>query len=208
MSSFEARLHRTRRRARLVLHLGLDILTARADARALTPAAFAAAAALAFLLRDPPPGWDAPLSLLLFAALATIFLYDARWFVVPDGPVAVLALTGLWRAATQTGDAAGLILAAGAAWAVFRGVDLLYAQLRGESGLGQGDAILFGIAGLWLGFRGLPGCLLVAVGSALVGALVLARQGRLGGGRDAIPFGPHLALGFWIGWAVGPLEIG
>jgi leader peptidase (prepilin peptidase)/N-methyltransferase len=100
-------------------------------------------------------------------------------------------------------------LAAGfVAFAALRLVDLFWLRFRGMSGVGEGDARLFAVAGLWLGFEGLPGALLYGALSALLAAAIARRDGRLEGLRDPLPFGPHLALGLWLAWVFGPLEFG
>jgi len=80
--------------------------------------------------------------------------------------------------------------------------------LRGSEGLGAGDARLFALMGLWLGPAALPGCLFVAALSGLASALIMLRAKGAGQAPLALPFGPHLALAFWLAWAVGPLEFG
>ncbi|MCX7898583.1 MAG: A24 family peptidase, partial [Methylocystis sp.] len=144
-----------------------------------------------------------------FAALVVIALFDARYFVIPDGPI--LALLAVGAATLLIGDmsaaperVAAAILGGGALWCVGRA----YEWLRGTPGLGHGDARLFAVAGFWLGVEGLASCLLYAVVSALAAALFALRDGGLRDARQPFPFGPHLALGFWLCWVVGPLQAG
>lgn len=80
-----------------------------------------------------------------------------------------------------------------------------FQRWRRVPGLGEGDARLFALAGLWLGFDGLVSCLLIAVFSAAVAAVIALRDGALVHARDPLPFGPHLALGFWLTWTLGPV---
>lgn len=148
-------------------------------------------------------------SLALFTALCLVSLFDARYFVIPDGPVVFLALTGAATIlASAPEEAANRLAAAAAGFAALRLFGRGYEALRGTPGVGEGDAKLFGAAGLWLGFAGLPSCLIYGALSALIAAALAAWRGLLRNPREPIAFGPHLALGLWLAWAVGPLEMG
>ncbi|QGM96079.1 prepilin peptidase [Methylocystis parvus] len=196
------------RRRRALAPLARRILLARDEGRPFAPAAWAALLSLAALLAEEP-GFIVWPSLLLFGGLCLISLFDARYFVIPDGPLLALALCGGAVALANAPHEAALKLAAGAAgYAAFRSVAFIYARLRGEAGVGEGDAKLYGLAGLWLGFSGLPGALVYGVLSALLSSVIAMRQGTLESVRQPIPFGPHLALGLWLIWVFGPLEAG
>jgi leader peptidase (prepilin peptidase)/N-methyltransferase len=192
------------------LPLARDIFFWRGDGRALAPAAWAAAFALLALLGQwADVGFFLIPSLLLLPALGLIALYDARYFVIPDGPVLFLGLCGFATFLIGAPQEAASRLAAGAVgYAAMRLVALAYETLRGAPGVGEGDAKLYALAGIWLGFAGLPSCLIYAVLSALISAVVALRQGTLEDARQPIPFGPHLALGLWLVWVFGPLEAG
>ena len=71
---------------------------------------------------------------------------------------------------------------------------------------------LLAAAGAWVSWTGLGSVLLwaapLALATALVGgAMHRALIQRLTG-RSAVPFGPFLALGFWLTWVYGPIRIG
>jgi leader peptidase (prepilin peptidase)/N-methyltransferase len=66
-----------------------------------------------------------------------------------------------------------------------------------------GDVKFVGAAALWVGLPMLPLMLIVAVFSAFGTILLLRRQGGELEGGDAIPFGPHLALGLWLTFLLG-----
>jgi leader peptidase (prepilin peptidase)/N-methyltransferase len=187
-----------------------DIICLRAAGRVLAPAAWMAIFSLLVLFAEAATigGLLAP-SLLLFVGLSLIALFDARYFVIPDGPLLTLALCGVGVAlANDPQGFAGKIAAAAAAYAAIRAIAFAYERLRGAAGVGEGDAKLYALAGIWLGFPGLPGALVYAVISALLSAAIALRQGSLENARDPIPFGPHLALGLWLVWVFGPLEAG
>ncbi len=118
-----------------------------------------------------------------------------------------MAVTGVAMRLTSPIEEALCCLAAAAfALLTFRAAAWTFEKARGFPGLGQGDARLFAIAGLWLGWAGLPSCLLIATLSAALAALIALRDGVLTDLRDPLPFGPHLALGLWLVWAIGPLN--
>ncbi|WP_246720637.1 A24 family peptidase [Methylocystis sp. H4A] len=163
----------------------------------------------ALLAQSADLGWLLLPSLFLFAALCVIALFDARYFVIPDGPLLFLLLCGLASMVANTPEAIAERLAGGAlGFAALRALALAYERLRGQPGVGEGDARLFGVAGVWLGFEGLPSCLVYATLSALLAALVGLRQGTLKNARTPVPFGPHLALGLWFAWVFGQIEFG
>lgn len=199
-----------RRRQRALLPLAGDILFARGDGRPLAPAAWAAFLALLAHLAEAPALGDLLIpSLLLFLGLCLIALFDARYFVIPDGPLYALAFCGVAASLARTPEETpARLAAAAAAYVALRLIDLAYERLRGAAGVGQGDAKLFALAGLWLGFSGLPGALLYGVVSALLSSVISIRLGALESARHPIPFGPHLALGLWLVWTFGPLEAG
>ncbi len=193
--------------------LGLDareILAGRKGGRAHSHVLWLGLVGLAYLLAQfDDLGWYIVPSLALLAALVIIVLFDARYFLIPDAPILFLLFSGALTPLTGGMTEMPLrVAAAVCAWGSLRLVAWVFEQWRGVPGLGLGDAKLFGIAGLWLGFPGLPGCLLIAALSGLVSAVILFRDGGSIHARQPIPFGPHLALGLWLSWAVGPIESG
>jgi leader peptidase (prepilin peptidase)/N-methyltransferase len=202
------RLARFRRRARFLASFTLHILAWRKGARAFAPAAWGFAISFLWLAGQAGQlGWFALPSLVLFGCLCVAALIDARYFMLPDGPLAALAATGLaMRLISSTEETFSYLFAAAFAFAIFRAAAWIFEKTRGVQGLGHGDARLFAIAGLWLGWNGLPSCLLVATLSATLAAIIALRDGALANLRDPLPFGPHLALGLWLVWAIGPLS--
>ncbi|MEK4034027.1 A24 family peptidase [Methylocystis sp. IM3] len=199
-----------RRRRRALAPLARGILLGQAGGRALTAAAWLSLVALgALFAQSAALGWLILPSLCLFVALCAVALFDARYFVIPDGPLLCLGLCGLATSLLLSPqETAARLAAAAAGYVAIRGVALAYEALRGAPGVGEGDASLFAVAGLWLGFEGLPGCLIYATLSALLAAAIALREGTLENARAPLPFGPHLALGLWLAWVFGPLEFG
>ncbi len=198
------------RRRRALAPLARDILLGRSGAQPLTAAAWVSLLTLvALLAQSGTLGWLILPSLCLFAGLCAVALFDARYFVIPDGPLLFVALGGLATSLVTAPQESALRLAAAfVGFVALRAVALAYELLRGAPGVGEGDARLFAAAGLWLGVEGLPGCLIYATLSALLSAAVALREGTLENARAPLPFGPHLALGLWLAWVFGPLEFG
>lgn len=142
---------------------------------------------------------------LLGAALIWLSVIDIRTMRLPDaitlplivaGPAAAFALAGASLAWHVGSAAAGFLFLYLVAWG--------YRRLRGRDGLGLGDAKLFAAAGGWLGLEGLPSVMLWGSGAALLTVLLVAVVDRPLAGTARIPFGPFIALGFWLVWLYGP----
>jgi leader peptidase (prepilin peptidase) / N-methyltransferase len=157
------------------------------------------------------PAWPALTlaGVYLVAVLAAVCAIDARYGIIPDSLVVALAVGGVLQTSIpghgellQRGfEALVLFLAACLFRAAYRGV-------RGHDGLGFGD-VKFATAGvLWIGIEGVPVMLLLAVFSAMASLLVLKAEGHELSAKQAISFGPHLAVGLWLAWIVGPLPFG
>jgi leader peptidase (prepilin peptidase)/N-methyltransferase len=162
---------------------------------------------LAAGLPDDPVWPEAALAgLYLVALLAAICAIDARYGIIPDGLVAALGAGGLLQ--TLLAGQAGLVERGLEALTVLAAGTLLrasYRRVRGFDGLGFGDVKFVTAAALWVGLQGMPTLLLVAVFSAAVSLVILRAEGHELDGRQAISFGPHLAVGLWLAWVAGPL---
>ena len=71
--------------------------------------------------------------------------------------------------------------------------NLLYKKLKGQDGIGMGDAKLLAGLGAWLGWTTLPGTLFIASVSGLIGGLIWHKWNNQNH-RQAFPFGPFLAI--------------
>ena len=127
--------------------------------------------------------------------LSWIVVSDLRDLRIPDAASLPLILCGLavnaWGPGLALSEA---VIGAGAGYAVFALLGEGYFRLRGQEGLGLGDAKLLAAAGAWLGWCALPMLVLVAAVLALAVALVLRRR--------RLAFGPWLALAFWTLWVM------
>ena len=154
------------------------------------------------------PDWPetALAGLYLVTILSAICAIDARYGIIPDSLVAAMAAGGL--AQTYFGGQAGLLERGFEAVAVLAGAALFracYRWIRGFDGLGFGDVKFVTAAALWIGIQGVPVLLLMAVLSALISLLIMRAEGHDLHGRQAISFGPHLAVGLWLTWVAGLL---
>jgi leader peptidase (prepilin peptidase) / N-methyltransferase len=163
------------------------------------------AVAIMAVAADPDPSrvWA---SCALGWTLLTLAWIDWIAFLLPDVLTLPLLLAGL--VLTWLWDPDALLdhsLAAAAAYLAFQGIALAYRRLRGFDGLGGGDSKLIAAAGAWCGLAMLP---LIVLASALIGllaALGLALAGRTVTSTTRIPFGPCIALAFWLVWTQATL---
>jgi leader peptidase (prepilin peptidase) / N-methyltransferase len=141
--------------------------------------------------------------------LLLIAIVDAENFWLPDVLTWPLSATGLIAAGilggwdlTLThliGTVVGFVGLALVGW--------LYKRVRKRDGLGGGDPFLFGAAGAWVGWIGLPSVLLWAsvAGLSLVFVMLVVR--RSVSATEKLPFGVFLAVGIWLTWLYGPLGL-
>ena len=140
---------------------------------------------------------------LFFAAISTaLTLIDLdthrlpNSIVLPAYPVAVALLTA---AALFAGEPERLTTMAAGGLGLFA-IYLTMASVY-PGGMGVGDVKLAGVIGLYLGWSGWGALAVGAFGAFLLGGvfslvLVLARGATR---RTAIPFGPWMILGAWVG---------
>lgn len=140
--------------------------------------------------------------------LAAVCAIDGRYGIIPDSLVMALVVGGVLQTVLLgLGDLWGRGLEAlgvFAAGSLFRAG---YRWLRGYDGLGFGDVKFVAAGTLWIGVEGIPGLLLIAVASAVASLLILKFEGYDLHGKQAISFGPHLALGLWLIWVWGPQSV-
>jgi leader peptidase (prepilin peptidase) / N-methyltransferase len=188
-----------------------DALTWRAPDRQYAPGAWGLVAGAVYLaaslVDDPIWPCSALVGLYLMAILAAVCAIDARYGIIPNSLVVALAIGGLLQSyllgQTELSARALDAVVIFAAGCIFRAT---YRYVRGHDGLGFGDVKFATAAVLWIGIAGVPGLLLIAVASALGSLLILRAQGHDLSGKQAISFGPHLAIGLWFTWILGPLQ--
>jgi leader peptidase (prepilin peptidase)/N-methyltransferase len=130
--------------------------------------------------------------------LLALALIDLRSWRLPDMltlPLIAFGLAAAWFDLLPEIDLSDALLGAAAGYLVLAGIAWLYRRLRQREGLGLGDAKLLAAAGAWLGPASLAWVILLAAPLGLI--LALARRTPLKG-DSAVPFGPPLALAFWL----------
>lgn len=154
-----------------------------------------AGCALAGLLAGLVASGGAALLIALFGwLLVLVIALDATELWIPDPLLIILAALGITAAAVLTPAMGERIIGGIAGFGSLWLIGFIYQRLRGIEGLGGADPKLFGVIGLWLGWRMLPPVLLLA---ALVGLGVVAWRmmtGRAVARDDALPFGAYLAV--------------
>ncbi|HET6831977.1 MAG TPA: prepilin peptidase [Solirubrobacterales bacterium] len=149
-----------------------------------------AAIFVGILLRYPDDGIAIALGSCLTATLAAITLTDLEHRLIPNRILLVSALVAV--ALLLAGDRDALVehlLAAAIAFAVLFVVALAYPR-----GMGMGDVKLAGLMGLYLGKAVAPALLIGFAAGALFGLALIASRGAEAR-KQAVPFGPFLALG-------------
>jgi leader peptidase (prepilin peptidase)/N-methyltransferase len=143
-------------------------------------------------------GIEVVLGLVLVTVLAAITLTDLERRIIPNKILLVAAAIGL--AIVAVGDPGSLPerLLAGAA----AGGLLLLAALAYPRGMGLGDVKLAALMGFFLGRNVAPAILVALLAGSVVGLAMIARQGAAAR-KQAIPFGPFLALGGLAGLLAG-----
>jgi leader peptidase (prepilin peptidase)/N-methyltransferase len=151
----------------------------------------------ALVLRD---SWvDVVLGLVFVSALVAVTLTDLEQRLIPNRILAVSAAICLVVAAI--GDPASLperLAAAAGAGGILFLVALAYPR-----GMGLGDVKLAAVMGLYLGRSVAPALFVALLSGSLVGIGLMVREGA-SARKQAIPFGPFLALGGVVGLLAGP----
>jgi leader peptidase (prepilin peptidase) / N-methyltransferase len=168
-------------------------------------AGFALAAAAMF-----GPSWQWLVAVCFCTLLLVLSLIDLETSLLPDaltlpGAAAAFLASALlphahtlgigWRAALL-----GALAGGGGLWLLA----WAYRRIRGEDGLGLGDAKLMLLVGALLGPVAVPLCLFTGACLALPAGLVAARSENGNGLRTALPFGPFLCAGAAAFLLAGP----
>jgi leader peptidase (prepilin peptidase)/N-methyltransferase len=167
----------------------------------LTELAMAALFAATVLILGTDDVGELALGLALCALLVTITLTDLERRLIPNAVLLVGAVIGVAiAAATDPGGLAERGIAAAGA-----GGFLLCVALAYPRGMGMGDVKLVAVMGLYLGRSVAPAMLIAFAAGALVGLALIALRGAAAR-KQAVPFGPFLALGgvigLWFGDAI------
>ncbi len=152
------------------------------------------------------PKWTAMLAATYLLALVALAAIDFETGFLPEAVTLPMIALGLavnsFSAFASMLDAA---IGAGAGYAAFRGLAVVYKRIRGREGLGGGDATLFAMIGAWSGWIALAptAFLAAALALSLICAQGLVRRERPDPAAP-IAFGPYLcaagaAVFLWSG---------
>jgi leader peptidase (prepilin peptidase)/N-methyltransferase len=153
-------------------------------------------AATVLVLWDEP--WEVALGLVFVTALAAVTLTDLELRIIPNKILIVAAVLAV--ATVAVGDVGTLperTIAAAAAGGLLFAAALAYPR-----GMGLGDVKLAATMGLFLGRNVAPAILVALLAGSLVGLAMISRHGA-SARKQAIPFGPFLALGGVVGLLLG-----
>jgi len=140
--------------------------------------------------------------LILITALVGIAWIDRKTLLIEGRLIALaMGLRLLWLSffapQEMLNSLTGLLIGAG----ILYFIGFLYETFRHRQGLGEGDAAVLGLIGLWVGWQGLGAVLLIAALSGIIiGGISLLRQRKVNQNipdllQTQIPFAPFLCLG-------------
>jgi len=146
--------------------------------------------------------WDQPaqlaMGLVFVATLAAVTLTDLERRIIPNRILLASAIAGIGIAAVADPSS----LPERGIAAVAAGGLLLVTALAYPSGMGMGDVKLAALMGIYLGDAVAPALLIGFLSGAVVGLVMVAREGAAAR-KKGVPFGPFLALGGLIGLLAG-----
>ncbi len=131
------------------------------------------------------------------ATLLVVTITDLEHRIIPNKVLIASLIAGVVLAVVADGDLDERAIAAAVAFAVLFVVALVY-----PSGMGMGDVKLAGLMGMYPGRAVAPALLFAFLSGALFGLALIARRGSEAR-KQAVPFGPFLALGGLVGLFAG-----
>lgn len=143
------------------------------------------------------PG-ELAMGLVFVSVLVAITLTDLERRIIPNKVLSVGSVIGV--AIVAVTDPASLPERAAAAAGA--GGLLFLTALAYPGGMGLGDVKLAAVMGLFLGVEVIPAMLIALLAGSLFGIAIIVRRGAAAR-KQAIPFGPFLALGGVIGLIAG-----
>jgi leader peptidase (prepilin peptidase)/N-methyltransferase len=164
----------------------------------LIEAGLGAAFAAIYLVLEDQGAAEVALGLVFATTLAIVTLTDLEDRIIPNTVLIAATVVGLAIvAAFLTDQLVERLIAAAAA-----GGGLLLVALAYPRGMGMGDVKLAGVMGLYLGAAVAPALLIGFLTGSVLGIALIARHGAEAR-KQAVPFGPFLALGGLIGLLAG-----
>lgn len=142
--------------------------------------------------------WGLSLQLIFFTVMTSVLIVitmiDLDQQLIPDGLILIIAAAGvLYLLAVQVPRFGMMNLLDNVIGFAVGGGVFFFISVVSKGGMGGGDIKLMAVLGLWFGWEKLLFLMLCSfVGGAFISILllILKRKGR----KDAIPFGPFIAL--------------
>lgn len=142
------------------------------------------------------------------AVLGALSYFDIKEFRLPDILTKPLIAAGLVYNFIEAQDFYPFLLGAFVGYAVFWIFEVGYKWLRGQDGLGRGDAKLLAAGGAWCAWTGLPFIILIASASALMWIILTGRVKTTPDSAPLIlPFGPFLSFAIALIWLSQSLNL-
>jgi leader peptidase (prepilin peptidase)/N-methyltransferase len=140
--------------------------------------------------------WTGLAALVFTWALIALAFIDLDTKLLPDDLTLPLLWFGLAMNLGGTfTDLPAAVIGAIAGYLVLWSIYWVFKLLTGKEGMGYGDFKLLAAFGAWFGWQALPALVLISsvAGVILGGAWLAVRRSR-----EAIPFGPFLAVAGWV----------
>jgi leader peptidase (prepilin peptidase)/N-methyltransferase len=140
--------------------------------------------------------WLGVAAILFTWIIIVLTCIDLDTQLLPDNLTLPLLWMGLLvNMAGGFTDLASAVIGAVAGYLVLWCVYWAFKLITGKEGMGYGDFKLLAALGAWFGWQALPVLVLISsvVGIVLGGAVLIARRSR-----EAIAFGPFLAIAGWV----------
>jgi leader peptidase (prepilin peptidase) / N-methyltransferase len=140
--------------------------------------------------------WLGAAALVFTWALIALTFIDIDTKLLPDQITLPLLWLGLIvNVSGGFTDPTSAIIGAVVGYLLLWSIYWAFKLITHKEGMGYGDFKLLAAMGAWFGWQTLPILVLLSsvVGIALGGAFLLARRSR-----EAIPFGPYLAIAGWV----------
>ena len=140
-------------------------------------------------------------SLILLICLLALSAIDLETGLLPNWLTLPLIALGLLQNWTMGNDIWMYLIGGLVGYGLIYVLSEYWRQKRGQQGIGLGDAKLLAASGAWVGVYALPGVLLAASTTGIIALAVWSFiRKRSPKAKQAIPFGPFLALGTWVMW--------
>ena len=135
---------------------------------------------------------------VLFVTLLALAIIDLKTLQLPNILTLPLIVVGFGFSYLIRADLLASLIGALLGYCGFALIEIGYRAIKGQDGLGRGDAKLLAVGGAWCGWFGLPFIILIAslFGLAHAVLLNLKHNEKI----RVLPFGPHLAIGIALTW--------